>query len=53
MYKGDLKSTVVTKIGIGPIISISYDLLYFKATTPKIIPSKALSPGTSAANIFF
>jgi hypothetical protein len=37
-------------LGVGPIISISYDAAYyilFLTTTPKLIPSKARSPGTN------
>jgi hypothetical protein len=37
---------MAAKPGVGPIISIVYDILYFIKATPKIIQSKARSPGT-------
>jgi hypothetical protein len=44
--KTNLQNSYKNRYSIGPIISVSYDILYYKIITPKIIPSKAWSTGT-------
>jgi hypothetical protein len=44
---------MATKLGVGPIIPILYDTVYYMLyikTTLKLIPNKARSPGTSFNN---